>query len=146
MSLSALFVVLCALLLDALLPSLFIWLAPVAILLQALPLFLLLLRSLLLSIFFLLPVSILLRAPLLLLCALLLLLLSGLLLTASFLLLRFSLPLLALILLSISILIGALVSVLVSLLVLRWLRRHGLSIPLLLRFVFILMIWLLCVS
>jgi len=97
--------------------------------------------------FFLLPVSIFLVAPLLLLCALLLLLLlRGLLLSASFLLLRFSLPLLALILLSISILIGALVSVLVSLLVLRWLRRHGLSIPLLLRFVFILMIWLLCVS
>ena len=75
---------------------------------------------------------------------LLLLLLCGLLLSIS--VLRFSLPVPALVLLLISILLGTLVSALVSLLVLFWFLLRRLSIPLLLLFIFILMIRSLCVS
>jgi hypothetical protein len=133
------FVILFWLLVGTLLVSGLILLLSAAILLDAL------LFSLLLSILFL-PVSILLCALLLLLCALRFLLLWGLLSSISFLLLRISLPFPALILLLISILLCALFSALVSLLVLFWLLLGGLSIPLLLRFIFILLVWLLGVG
>jgi hypothetical protein len=157
--LAAQFVVLRSLLLRALLLSVLNSQLPISILLYAS--LLLLLCSLLLAILFLLPVSILLGASLLLLlCSLLLailfllpvsillgasllLLLCSLLLAILFLLLRFSLSFPALILLFISILLGALFSALVSLSVLFWLLLCGLSIPLLLCFIFILLVRLL---
>ncbi len=73
------------------------------------------------------------------------LLLCGLALVILF-LLPFSLPFPVLILLFISILLGALFSTLTSLLVLFWLLLCGLSIPLLVCFIFILLVWLLCVG